>query len=89
MPITTKIHANTNIDYIHNNLSLTTTQNQHPSSHFGDYKNEIHYTTTDHHVRWCNYNGEHQCGHDNIHMTRALPFGSCSKDMFVHDRLAK
>ena len=56
---------------------------------FGDYTNQIHYTTSDHHVMWCSYNGEHQYVHHIIHMTHALPFGSCPEAMSVHARLAK
>ena len=64
-------------------------KNDIPLVIFGDYTNQIHYTTSDHHVRWCSYNGEHQYGHHIIHMTHALPFGSCSEAMSVHARLAK
>ena len=64
-------------------------KNDIPLVIFGDYTNQIHYTTTDHHVRWCSYNGEHQYGHHIIHMTHALPFGSCFEAMSVHARLAK
>ena len=82
---------------VHDKLSPTSIRNYFklplknniPLVIFGDYTNQIHCTTTDHHMRWCSYNGEHQYGRHIIHMTHALPFGSCSEAMSVHARLAK
>ena len=54
------------------------------------YTIQIHYTKTDHHVRWCSFNGEHQHVDHIIHMTRVQPFGFlCSEAMSVHARLVK
>ena len=63
---------------------------QHPSSCFSDYTIQIHYTSSDHHVRWRSFNGEHQNVDHIIYMTRAQPFGFlCSEAMSVHARLVK
>ena len=64
-------------------------KNNTPLVVFSDYMNQIHYTETDHHVRRRSFKGEHQYGHHIIHMTHALPFGSCSEAMSIHARLAK
>ena len=54
------------------------------------YTIHIHYTKTDHHVRWCSFNGEHQHVDHIIHMTRVQPFGfRCPEAMSVHARLVK
>jgi hypothetical protein len=63
---------------------------QYPSNCFSDHTIQIHYTKSDHHVRWCSFNGEHQHVDHIIHMIRAQPFGfSCSEAMSVHARLVK
>ena len=63
----------------------TPTQNDIPLVIFSDYTNQIHYTETDHHVRRCSCKGEHRHVHHIIHMTYALPFGSCSESIFKID----
>ena len=53
-------------DLVHDKLSPTLIRNYFelplknniPRVVFTDYTNQIHYTTTDHHVRGCGYNGE-------------------------------
>jgi hypothetical protein len=38
---------------------------------------QIHYTKTDHYVRSCSFNGEHQHVDHIVYMTHAWPFGPC------------
>ena len=54
-------------------------KNSIPLAIFSDYMNPIHYTKTDQHVSWCSFKGEHRHANHIIHMTHALPFGSCSR----------